>query len=274
MTCLEDPIPVVMTFSGHDPTGGAGIQADIESLMSVGCHCVPVCTTITAQDSSDVKDLIPVESILLIEQARAVLEDMPIAAFKLGLMGSIENIEAVHTILMDYPHVPVVLDPIVFAGGGSPLSTDYMNNALSNLILPLTTVVTPNTSEVHYLAPESDSLEASAQEILETGCDYVLVTGTHAITTDVVNKLYNKQGLVKTFKWPRLANIYHGSGCTLAASLAGYLAHRVSMVDATEQAQAFTWKSLKAGRRLGMGQLIPNRAFWSLDQSDSKVQTR
>lgn len=260
--------PVVMVFSGVDSTGGAGIQADIESLASLGCHAAPVVTAITVQDTQNVISFAAVDANLVIEQARAVLEDMTVAAFKIGMLGSVENVEAVHTILTDYSNIPVVLDPIILAGGGGMLADDDLIDAMVNLLFPLTTVLTPNSREARALAPEADSLEACAQELLEAGCEYVLITGTHERTTEVINTLHSNRRLLESYAWERLPNSYHGSGCTLAAAIAGLLAHGLDPLAAVHEAQDYAWQSLKHGYRAGMGQHIPNRFFWAQSEED------
>lgn len=256
-------IPVVMTFSGNDPTGGAGLQADIEAVASMGAQAAPVVTALTVQDTRDVQRLVPVEPELVVEQARAVLEDMPVQAFKIGLTGSVENIEALHTILRDYPEIPVVLDPILRAGGGSHLSGEQMQAAMSELLFPYTTVLTPNSDEARALAHEADNLDACAQELLDAGCELVLITGTHENSAGVDNRLYGNHRHLETFTWERLPHSYHGSGCTLASAIAGLLAQGLEPFTAIHEAQEYTWESLRQGFRLGMGQHHPNRLFWA-----------
>jgi hydroxymethylpyrimidine/phosphomethylpyrimidine kinase len=134
--------PNVLCFSGLDPTGGAGIQADIEALFSAGCHCLPVVTALTVQDTHNVRASHPVAPTLLIAQARAVLDDMPVAAIKIGLLGSIQAAEAIHSILRDHPDIPVILDPILRAGGGFDFSADDIRSAMRNFLIPLTTILT------------------------------------------------------------------------------------------------------------------------------------
>ena len=260
--------PVVMSFAGVDSTGGAGIQADIEALASIGCHAAPVLTAVTVQDTQNVKSYAAVEAGLVVEQARAVLEDMSVVAFKIGMLGSIENVEALHSMLTDYGDIPVVLDPIILAGGGGMLADEEIIDAMVNLLFPLTTVLTPNSREARGLAPEADSLDACAQELLEAGCEYVLITGTHERTVEVVNTLYGNRRLLESYAWERLPNSFHGSGCTLAAAIAGLLAHGLDPVAAVHEAQEFTWQSLKHGHRLGMGQHLPNRFFWAQGEED------
>lgn len=266
------PIPVVMAFAGTDPTGGAGIQADIETLASMGCHAAPVITAVTAQDTHDVKAYSIIDPVLLIEQARAVLEDMPVAAFKIGMLGSVQVVEIIHTLLIDYPDIPVVLDPVIKAGGGGSLADDDVIEAMVPLLFPLTTVLTPNSIEARMLAPEADSLEACGHSILEEGCEYLLVTGTHENTPYVINNLYNNGRRLESFKWERLPGNYHGSGCTLAASIAGLIAQEVDPLTAIRQAQEYTWETLKYGYRIGMGQYVPNRFFWARNEDDESDQ--
>lgn len=269
MTEQSAPIPVVMVFSGNDPSGGAGIQADIESLASHGCHTAPVITALTVQDTQDVLGYVPLDASLIIEQARAVLEDMPISAFKIGLLGSADVVEGIHSLLVDYPDVPVVLDPVLRAGNGAELADPEVLETMTTLLLPLTTVLTPNSLEARLLAPEADSLDACAMALLEREVEFVLITGTHENTAEVTNRLYGNHRLLESFTWTRLPESYHGSGCTLASSIAGLLAQGLEPFTAIHEAQEYTWETLKHGYRLGMGQYLPNRLFWAqIDDED------
>lgn len=263
-----DSVPVVMAIAGVDPTGGAGLQADIETLASMGCHAAPVVSTVTAQDTTDLKALLAIEPELLMQQARVVLEDMPVQAFKLGLLGSVEAVEVVHTLLTDYPDIPVILDPVFSAGGGAELSDEYTIEATISLLLPLTTIATPNSHEARKLAPESDTLDACAMAILERGTEFVLITGTHEKTPQVCNTLYGNHRRLETFRWERLPESYHGSGCTLAAAIAGLLAQGEEPLTAIHEAQEYTWQALRTGYRIGMGQRLPNRLFWASEPDD------
>ena len=268
----NETLPVVMTLSGNDPTGGAGIQADIETLASMGCHAAPVITTLTVQDTQDIKSYATIEIDMLIQQARAVLEDMAVSAFKIGLLGAVETVEAVHTILTDYPDIPVVLDPVLISGGGSNLADEGIVDAMVNLLFPLTTIITPNSTEARLLAPEADNLDACAQVLQELGCEYVLITGTHENSPEVINRLYGDQKLLESYHWERLPDSYHGSGCTLASAIAGLLANGMDIQTAVHEAQEYTWEALRQGYRLGMGQLIPNRLFWARPETETQPE--
>lgn len=268
---MSDPVsrvPVVLALSGSDPSGGAGIQADIEALASHGCHCAPVITAVTVQDTQDIKSYAPLDGTLIMEQARAVLEDMPVVAIKIGLLGSTEAVEAIHSVLHDYPDIPVVLDPVLASGGGTALADDELLEALSGLLLPNTTVLTPNSVEARILAPEGDNLDACAMALLDKGCEFVLITGTHENTPHVVNSLYGNHRVLETFTWERLPGSFHGSGCTLAASIAGLLAQGLEPFSAIHEAQEYTWEALAHGYRVGMGQPLPNRLFWAQPEED------
>lgn len=260
--------PVVMIFAGSDPTGGAGLAADIQSVTALGCHPAPVVTAITAQDTSELKNFVAVDTELVIEQARAVLEDMPVAAFKTGMLGSAANLSAVATILADYPNIPVVVDPVMSTGGGDRLSREPLEDGYCSVLLPLATLATPNAIEAKQLAPEADSREACIQKLMSLGCEYVLHTGSHEPTDDVIHQLYGHHRCLETFTQKRLPGEYHGSGCTLASACAGALAQGFDMIAAVREALHFTWHSLANGHQTGMGQQLPHRQYWA-DQGSS-----
>lgn len=259
----QKDIPVVMAFAGHDPTGGAGLAADIEAAISMGCHVAPVVTAVTSQNTHGVIGYTCLDAALLVEQARPVLEDMAVKAFKIGMIGSTQMAEALHTLLRDYPDVPVVLDPVLHAGDGTPLADEELRAAMINLLFPLTTVLTPNSREARLLASRADTLEACAQEIMEQGCEFVLITGAHEQTPQVINTLHCNRRQLESFAWARLPGSYHGSGCTLSSAIAGLLAQGMEPYSAIREAQEYTWESLKFGYRVGSGQLLPNRLFWA-----------
>ena len=160
----------------------------------------------------------------LIEQARAVLEDMPIAAIKIGVVGSTEIATAIHSIITDYPAIPVIYDPVFSTETDGALSTEDLVDTVRTLLLPVTKVLTPNIHEVHALAPGSDTPTAAAMGLLETDVEYILLTGTHGKTPDVVHTLFSNHRQLETFHNERLPHKYHGSGCTLASSIAAQIA--------------------------------------------------
>jgi len=258
-----------MSLGGSDPSGGAGLQADILTLASLGCHPLSVITAITAQDSSGVADMLVMDAEWVLDQARLLLEDMRIAAFKVGLIGSIENVAAITELVSDYPDVPLILDPILASNANHEFADEELIEALRDLLLPQVTVLTPNSHEARRLAAndpdEEDSLELNdaARRLTALGCEDVLVTGAHDNTRQVTNTLYHGAGIVRADNWERLPASYHGAGSTLAAAIAGMLASGAQVPEAVREAQEYTWQTLKSAFRPGMGQHIPDRLFWA-----------
>ena len=275
MPDVEEPAfpPIVLTFAASDPSGGAGLQADILTLASMGTHPLSVVTAITVQDTLGVEGLQALDAEWVADQARCLLEDMPVDAFKIGVLGSVENIAAIAEIISDYPDVPLVLDPVLASGRGDELATEEMAQAMRELLLPHATIVTPNSIEARRLSETGDdddtSLAGCAARLIEMGASYVLVTGTHEATPEVVNTLYGKKGVVRTDKWARLPGSYHGSGCTLASAIAAMLANGLELPEAVREAQEYTWQALKKAYRPGMGQFLPDRLFWARDEADA-----
>lgn len=266
---FNDIPPAVLTLAGSDPSGGAGIQADILTLAALGCHPLSVITALTVQDSASVQDLMVIDADWVNDQARMLLEDMPVAAFKVGLIGSVENVAVIAQLAADYPDVPLVLDPVLASGGGDSFADDDLVSAMRDMLLPQVTLLTPNSIEARRLASEDPdeeydlSLDQCAERLLSLGCRHVLITGTHENTQDVVNTLYAPDGLARSQSWDRLPGSYHGSGCTLASALAALLANGLPLFEAVDEAQQYTYQTLVNAYRPGMGQHIPDRLFWA-----------
>ena len=269
----ESP-PIVLTFAASDPSGGAGLQADLLTLASMGCHPLSVVTALTVQDTAGVESVLAIDSDWVADQARCLLEDMRIDAIKIGVLGSVENIAAISEVVADYPDVPLVLDPVLASGRGDELASDSMMHALAELLLPHTTLLTPNSVEARRLAENDDEAEPTlaqcAERLIDAGCEQVLITGTHEATPQVVNTLYARSGVVRSDTWPRLPGSYHGSGCTLASAIAAMLANGLALPDAVREAQEYTWQALAKAYRPGMGQLMPDRLFWAREEKETR----
>ena len=258
--------PKVMTFSATDPTGGAGLQADILTIASLGCHPVSIATGFTIQDTIGVNKLIPIDSDMVNNQARLILEDMEVEIFKLGLLGSKENITTIAEIILDYPEIPLIIDPVLASGRGDEFSDIEARNMMMELLFPESLLITPNSLEARQLVSNEDepsdlSIEVCARRLKEMGCENILITGTHENTENVINTLYSSSNQITPYHWDRLPGSYHGSGCTLTSAISAYYALGLSIEEAVEEAQHFTWQALKNGFKPGMGQLIPNRFF-------------
>ena len=272
--------PLVMIFAASDPTGGAGLQADLMTVASMGCHGLSVVTGLTVQDTAGVEEFITLDVDFIDAQARSLLEDMPVAAFKVGVLGSVETVALVAEIVSDYPDIPLVLDPVLASGRGDAFADEDVVAAMRELLLPQATIITPNSMEARRLARlESDGdgdddaaapdLPACAARLIEWGCEFVLVTGTHENTAEVVNTLYTEDGMLRSDAWERLPGSYHGSGCTLASAIAALLANGLDIPEAVREAQEYTWQSLAAGFRPGMGQYLPDRFFWARELQEN-----
>jgi hydroxymethylpyrimidine/phosphomethylpyrimidine kinase len=233
----------VLVFSGLDPSGGAGIAADLTAIAAQGVHALPVITALTVQDQNRVHDVEAVDAGMLLRQARALIDALRIDAVKIGIPGSRANAGAIAAIVTRLrvrdPGLPVVLDPVLASGHGDALTRDDALAALAPL-LPLVTVLTPNLAE--------------ARAIDASQCRHVLVTGGHGEGPLVLNRWQDRE-----WRWERLPGEFHGSGCTLAAAIAARLALGESVETALERAQAYVQRALAGAFCVGPGQRIPRR---------------
>ncbi|MFA5941300.1 MAG: hydroxymethylpyrimidine/phosphomethylpyrimidine kinase [Sinimarinibacterium sp.] len=257
MTSPTTP-PVVLCISGHDPSGGAGLHADIESVAAQGAHALGVITALTTQDTGNVHRVKPVAPTLMAEQLDLLLADCRVDAIKIGLVGDADQV-AVICSAIERCAVPVVLDPVLRAGGGNPLAGAATVQALLEQLLPLATVATPNAAEARRLAPGAADAAGCAADILRRGCRNLLITGGDEPTADVVNGWYRPDAPPQLYRWPRLPGGFHGAGCTLAAALAARLALGEDMATALQQAQAYVHGCLERALSIGHGRRIPNR---------------
>lgn len=258
--------PALLTINSHDPSGGAGLVADVETAASLGCHCLSAVTALNVRDTQQHKDRAAIDAPLLIEQVRAALEDSPVHAIKIGDLASVAQVEAVHTILGDYPDIPVVLDPVLQHGA----SDGDVKLALRLLLWPRATVAIFSLDHIRALTSNADSLAAATQELFETGGEHVLVTEAGRTLNNkniqLLNRLYTPKGMAKEYAWECLPDSFHGAGTTLSAAITAYLAHGFDLLEALQQGQQFTWQALQHARQLGMGCKLPDRLFWARDK--------
>ena len=168
--------------------------------------------------------------------------------------------------------------PVLASGRGDELANDEMLHAMRELLLPQTTILTPNSMEARRLAEADDdeepTLTVCAERLLGMGAEFVLITGTHEPTPQVVNTLYGRGGIVRADAWQRLPGTYHGSGCTLASAIAAMLANGLELPEAVREAQDYTWHTLQKAYRPGMGQMLPDRLFWAREDADAPARRR
>jgi len=253
--------PVVLCFSGHDPSGGAGIQADIEAISAQGCHATTVITALTCQDTRQVQSFKPVDANKLKKQADMLLKDMTISAIKIGMTADVEVVIAIHTILQTHNEIPVILDPVLASGAGTSLSSGKLVNAINTYILPYCQLITPNIPEAFTLSNSSNDTETAANILLDMGAENVLITGTHAESALVEHKLYHANEPMHQFQNNRLPNEYHGSGCTLASSIAAFIAKGFNTSQAVEKGLDYTYQTLQHAHAPGQGQWLPDRLY-------------
>lgn len=256
MTLLSSPS--VLCISGHDPCGGAGLQADIEAVAAQGAHALGVITALTVQDTRDVHRVKPVAPALIAEQLALLLSDCRIDAIKLGLLGDAAQVPHILQAI-ERSRVPVVVDPVLRAGGGGTLASSATAVAVLEQLLPVATIATPNAAEARRLAPGADGLDAAAAQLLARGCANVLITGGDEDTVEVENRWYRSDGAPQIFRWPRLPGGFHGAGCTLASALAARLALGERLPDALETAQRYVHGCLERALHIGQGRPIPGR---------------
>ncbi len=250
--------PLVLCLSGLDPSGGAGVQADIESVTALGGHALGVVTALTAQDTSNVTRVVATDPALLQQQLELLLLDSPPQAIKLGLLGGAEQVPVILEAIRRC-RVPVVCDPVLRAGGGTLLHGDAAAQALRSELFGAVTVLTPNAAEARRLCPERADLDACGAGLLEAGCAHVLITGGDEPGASVVNTWYAPGQAPHRYTWPRLPETFHGAGCTLAAAIAALLARGLPVGAALQQAQEWTQGTLRQALRVGQGRRIPGR---------------
>lgn len=259
-------LPVVLSLACSDPSGGGGNVGAALSIAAAGAHAACVTTGLSVRDTRNVERFWPVEAELIDEQARAVLEDLPVSAFHVGTLADARTAAMVAALVADYPSVPVVLDPDLYGGRDDGQIDEDLIGALCELLLPQCALFIPNSIEARLLADEQESdgpagrsLAECAQILLDSGCEQVLITGSHEPTAQVINTLYGIHGVVRTDAWERLSGSYLGAGITLSAAIAARLARGEALSDAARSAQAYVWQTLANAQRLGMGRRIPHR---------------
>ena len=252
--------PTVLCFSGLDPSGGAGLQADIEAIGQSGAHAAIACTALTIQNSQQVFGFEATSKELLLAQAHAVVNDLPIKCVKSGMLGTTENIAALAEFLTEHPDYLYVLDPVLVANSGGSLGNqETLVEAFIELI-PLATVITPNTVELRALTGLED-LDQATNKLFQMGAKAVLVKGGHEDTPEYIrNALYINGEFISETRCPRLDGEYHGSGCSLASFIAGRLAQGDQLTQAVHHAETWLLGVLKkAETPVPNGQKIPKR---------------
>lgn len=251
--------PIALTIAGSDSGGGAGIQADLKTFAALGIYGCSAITSLTAQNTLGVQAVWPVESGFVQSQIQSVLSDIPVGAIKTGMLATADIIHAVAEILTSYPAIPLVLDPVMVATSGDRLLAQDAISVLIKELLPRATIITPNLIEAAALlgkpiAQNQEEIFQQATELLALGSQAVLIKGGHAQGLEANDFLltHSEQFM---FTAPRITTKNtHGTGCTLAAAIAGGLAKKMSLYDAIAQAKDYLHNALLNSHKLHIGQ--------------------
>lgn len=257
--------PLILTFGVLDPVGALGVQADLATFAAFGCHALSVPTALLVADSARVEELHELDTGWMADQARVVLEDMPVAAVKIGAIASIEQAAAIAEIVSDYADVPLIVDPFLSSLPDAGMSDEDTVAAIRQILAPQATVLMLSQAELGRMAeswrePGADSsLEAEVAELTGRGCQYVLVTCTQGSGHNRANTLFDRDGMVTTIDWQHLPGPFVGAGTTLSGALAALMAQGLDAPEALAAAQEYTYGALRHARRFGMGKFVPNR---------------
>lgn len=276
-------LPVVLTFGLSDATGAAGVQADQLACASMGCHPATVITAIATTGREDGDDWLAIDADMVDAQAKSVLQNMPVAAFKIGALAAADQVQPVAEVLADFSDVPVVLDPVLDHSSGEEWQDEDLAEAMRELLLPQTTVVTMSLAQARTFAAlgepgeraEAFSAADCADHLIECGAEYALISDTEPGGTVLVSLLFDESGLVRRDALPRIAHPagaqFRGAGDTLSAGLAGLLAQGIDVPEAVQEASQYTTAALMHAFSAGLGVAVPDRLFWAGDDDDETV---
>ncbi|HTJ94009.1 MAG TPA: hydroxymethylpyrimidine/phosphomethylpyrimidine kinase [Pararobbsia sp.] len=262
----NDTPPIVLCFGVSDPTSASGIQADLLTLASMGCHGVTVLTGYAVRDSAGTDEMTALDPEVVASQARMLLEDMPIAAFKVGATLRAEIASAIAEVVADYDDVPLILSPDFTMDDEHVLSADELRESVAELLAPQTTLLVADASAIAQLAQpdpdaESPSHEDAIGHLLSHGCEYVLAMDVS--TNQMINTLYSEDGQVRQDAWERSPNRVLGVNDTLAAAICALLANGIDAPEAVREAQEYLFQASRNAFRPGMGGYVPDRFFWA-----------
>jgi hydroxymethylpyrimidine/phosphomethylpyrimidine kinase len=263
----------VLAFNASDPSGAGGLSADTMAMASVGIHMLPIVTGTYIRDSAEIFDHFAFDEEVVAEQARAILEDVPVQLIKIGFVGSPENLGVVAATASDYSEIPVVAYMPDLSWWGNAQIDAYLD-AFRELVLPQTTVLVGNHGTLRrWLLPDwSGERAPTARDIAwaagELGVPYTLVTGIALPDQFIDNVLASPQSVLASEKYERLDAVFSGAGDTLSATFAALLACGTDLPTAITEALNYTDRCLEAGFRPGMGHVLPDRMFWALPDDE------
>ena len=248
----------VLLFSGLDPSGAAGISADIETINQFGLNPLPIVTSLTAQNTQRLESIDVVKDSLLEKQFNLLDEDISFNTVKIGLLGSVSQIKTISRLIGEKNTLNVVVDPILISGTQENMSSIKMVGVMKKNLFPKCTILTPNLEELNLLSPGLSEKEA----VSSLNCPWVLVTTSDSSKIDIEHRLYNKSSLIRRFNYKKLPDKFHGSGCTLSSAISALLAKGIAIEEACDQGLAYTYQCLLNAKKLGKMQYHPIRASY------------
>ncbi len=251
--------PCILCIGGLDPSGGAGLQADIETIAACGGHALPIASCLTIQNTTVSTSVSAVEPDVIKSQVSLLIDDFKISGCKIGLIPNASIARTIAEIVSQIPDVPIVFDPVIRASSGLKFNDNTTLEAIKKFLLPKVTIITPNQNELNAITNCDKDKNSQCELLCSLGPEYVLITGGDNQTSSVSNLFVSKGGNQHEYTWQRLPNRYHGSGCTLSSAIASYLALGFDMQEAVQKGQQFTWHALDAAEPLGKSQWMPNR---------------
>ena len=273
--------PVVLTFANSDSTTAGGLQADIQTISAVGCYPTSVLTAITVQDTVGVAEIHGLSPDIILRQAQAILEDISVSAFKIGLIGNADCARALGDLLDSYDDVPLIYSPVLTTAAGEDfISNDLLDAVIEDLVSQTTILILSIAQARRFCAFienkdfENATVDRCAEILLNQGCEYILISAYQASSHQANHVLYHHQNnKILTLNSPILIDEHVDINTTLASAVAGYMAHGIEITTAVKLAQAFSWQSYNQGLRLGMGRLLPNRMYWRNEATGVPLNT-
>ena len=265
----NQPLPLILSFGVCDPVGALGVQSDVAAFAALGCHGLSAIAGLLVSDSARVEHMYELDSDWMAEQARALLEDMPIAAFKVGAVGTALHLAAIAEIVSDYPDAPLILDPFLSALPDAGMGDEEMLMALRSILAPQATALILSQAELGRMAElwrdggdaDPGNLDEDVAELTSSGLQYVLVTGTRDTAGACSNRLFDASGEVARGDWQHLPGPFLGAGNTYSAAFTALMARGMDAPTALAVAQEYTTGALENAQRFGMGKFIPAKFF-------------
>jgi len=250
--------PIVLTIAGSDSGGGAGIQADLKTFSALGCFGTSAITAVTVQNTLGVSGIHSIPQEIVKEQIIAVLDDIKPEAIKIGMVHSTELAVAIASVLLDYPQIPIVFDPVMVATSGDKLIENGTINTLKQVIFPLAALVTPNLDEAALLTGmeirDVKDMEAAAAKIIRSGCNAVLVKGGHLKGKCLFDGYLDKSGHKQVFESEFVdTNNTHGTGCSLSSAIASFMARKLELLPAIAEAKIYVQHAIESGKDVKTG---------------------